>query len=366
MTTGRRIVLGEDDFRDESTPQAQTPASASAGLPPVTRSAPVQIGGAGTPAMLTPETGSLMNDARVAAVVSAAVAMLFAWALTEGTSIVTLGDHAHSQTALNAYVGLWTGMLELVFVAVIVGFDRAIVGAWDEAIRRAARGALPAVAIGFIAGFAAQAAYSNMLEAAFKAGDYSPDSARLYFARAVGWAIFGCGAGLTIGIVDRASRRALNGAIGGAIGGAVGGFVFQYAGVHMHSSGGFSRLLGLSAIAVLVAIATHAVEAVRKEAWLRIIGGGMAGKEFILYHAVTRLGSSPDCEIYLLKDPAIEPLHAQIQDRGAQRHLSASPAAPVLVNNSPTTSHVLRNGDVLQLGKTVIAYQERASARLPA
>jgi hypothetical protein len=221
---------------------------------------------------------------------------------------------------------------------------------------------IPAAIAGFAAGFAAQAVYTRVLEDAFRAGDFSPSSARLYLARSLGWAIFGLGTGLVLGVIDRSPRKAVNGAVGGLVGGAIGGVVFQLSSIHLSSSDRLSRLLGLLAIAALVAIATRAVEAARREAWLRVVAGGMTGKEFILYHAVTRIGSSPQCEIFLLKDPAVEPLHAQIEERGPQRTLTASPAAPVLVNGSPTTSHTLRHGDTLQIGKTVISYAERASA----
>jgi pSer/pThr/pTyr-binding forkhead associated (FHA) protein len=90
----------------------------------------------------------------------------------------------------------------------------------------------------------------------------------------------------------------------------------------------------------------------------------MAGKEFILYHAVTRLGSSPDCEIFLLKDPSVEKLHAEIQDDGTRRVLTAAPGTEVLVNEAQVVRQVLRHGDCLRLGGTVIGYSERAPARM--
>ena len=310
--------------------------------------------------------GSFLNDPRAAALTSALVGMLVAWGVTELTNLVNLTSHANSKTGLDAYVGVWTGALAVLFVGVLVGFDRAVGGAWGEAASRAVRSAIPAAIVGFIAGFAAQAVYIKMIESAFKAGDYSSGSARLYFARAVGWAIFGLGAGVVLGIIDRSPKKAVNGAVGGLVGGAIGGVVFQFTGLHLGSSDRLARLLGLLAVGVLVALATRAIEAARREAWLRVVAGGMTGKEFILYHAVTRIGSSPQCEIFLLKDPAVEPLHAQIEDRGTQRILTASPSAPVLVNGSPTTSHVLRHGETIQIGKTVIAYAERASDRTSA
>jgi hypothetical protein len=307
------------------------------------------------------QSAGFLNAPIVAAVLPAIVGMLCAWVVTEVTNLVNIADRAHGGTSLNVYVGIWTAALEVIFVAILVGWDRAVLGGWNEAFRRARRAALPGAAVGFVAGYAAQAVYTRILENAFTSGDFSSAHLRVYLARALGWAIFGCGAGLTLGIADRSTRRAFNGAIGGFVGGAIGGAAFEWT-AEQFSSDRTSRLVGLLAVAILVALATRVVETARREAWLRIVGGGMTGKEFILYHAVTRLGSSPECEIFLLKDPGIEPLHAQIEARGVRRHLSASPAAPVLVNNAPATSHMLRSGDVMQLGKTVIRYQERPSA----
>ena len=115
-----------------------------------------------------------------------------------------------------------------------------------------------------------------------------------------------------------------------------------------------SRLLGLLAVGALIAVAMRAVETARREAWLQVLAGGMAGKETatsILYHAITRIGSSPECEIFLLKDPSVAKVHAQIEDRGTQRILTAMQGSPVLLNQVPVASQVLRSGDQLQLAR---------------
>ena len=54
------------------------------------------------------------------------------------------------------------------------------------------------------------------------------------------------------------------------------------------------------------------VESLTKDAWLLMIVGPLKGKQFIVYKNPTRIGSSPKCEIYLFKDPAIDPFHATI------------------------------------------------------
>jgi hypothetical protein len=119
-------------------------------------------------------------------------------------------------------------------------------------------------------------------------------------------------------------------------------------------------LLGLVVIGVLIAVATRVVETARKTAWLHVVQGGMTGKEFILYHAVTRLGAAPDCEIFIVKDPSVVKYHASIQDDGASRVLTPSPEGSVLVNQQQVTSACrLTSGDRIHIGNTVLQYAER-------
>jgi len=360
MNEKRRIVLGEEDFaepkkktRVEITPDAATPPRPA--LPPVQGAGqrPTSVMGsapAGYSVGKKP-AGAALNSPQIAAIVAAAIGMFLAWAFTEVTDIVNLPEHATSKTSLDAYVGIWAGVLELIFVGVLVSFDRAVAGAWAEAGRRVLRAAIPAAILGFLAGFAAQAVYTEMINPFFT----DPSSGKAYFARALGWAIFGAGAGLTFGVVDRAAKKCVYGLIGGGVGGFLGGLVFQFVSLHVDSARP-SRLLGLLAIGIGASLATYAVETALRDAWLRVVAGGMSGKEFILYHAVTRIGSSPDCEIFLLKDPDVAPLHARIE-QGARRTLVAS--APIEVNGRPVTSHELRSGDQIQIGHTVLSYSER-------
>ena len=177
----------------------------------------------------------------------------------------------------------------------------------------------------------------------------------------VGWGIFGLGAGLAVGLIERSQQKTINGAVGGAIGGALGGALFHWMSIETEDDV-LSRLLGLLAVGVLVALAIRLVETARREAWLSVVAGGMAGKEFIIYHQLTRIGASPDCEIFLLKDPAVSKVHAQIEDRGVQRILTTGLGATTLVNGAPINAHTLRHGDQIQIGNTVIAYAERALA----
>jgi hypothetical protein len=288
--------------------------------------------------------------------------MAAAWALAE---IFGLADiQAHSKSEAETAVGVWTAVVAVVFVGVVVSFDRAVQGAWAAAGRRFALAAIPAFVTGFIAGYIAQALFSAIVESILKSssGLTGPSDFRLYLARMAGWAVFGLGVGLAVGLVERSRGRAINATIGGVAGGAAGGLIFYFVANQSPSAVVFDRFLGLLAIGLLIALAMRVVETARREAWLSIVAGGMSGKEFIIYHPNTRIGASPDCEIFLLKDPAVSKLHAQIADHGHQRVLSAVGDAPTYVNEAPVSTHTLRHGDQIQVGNTVIAYSERALA----
>lgn len=387
MSDRPRIVLGEEDFADEPETTAAAPApSPSAVAPPPAAAPPIDrsaAGGAlppvvrGAPTPVTPDAAqhaaawgaaggaALTRDPRTAPLIAAMIGIALGWGLSELFGVLDIV--ARSETGLHAITGLWTAIVGACLGGALLAFDRAAAGAWDAAASRVARALLPLLAIGFASGFLANLLYVEIVKSIISDFGFltDPDDARLYLARALGWAIFGAGVGGAVGLVDRSAQRAVNGAIGGAVGGAIGGAVFQYVALHMTDSQALARLLGLVAIGGAIALATRAVETVRREAWLHVVAGGMRGKEFILYHDVTRLGSSPECEVFLLKDAAIASEHARIALEGGRRLLTAAPEAVVLVDGAPVRRHQLRGGERLQLGSTVLAYSERLAASAP-
>jgi hypothetical protein len=360
----RKIILTEEDFGPAAAPPAEpaspaphdTRATADP-LPPVSRRERVSIGAAAA-AKARPGGGhALLHDERTSGLIAAAIGMALAWGITEVSHVLDI--HVSSKTGVDAVTALWTSVIALVYASVVVGFDRAVGGAWPEAWRRAARTALPALAIGFAAGFVASVIYLEIVESIFeKSGFIGEHDARIYVARALGWMIFGAGVGVIMGITERSRAKAVNGLLGGLGGGALGGLLFQFT-IALFDSGGLSRLVGLLGIGLLVAAAMRAVELARRESWLRIVGGGMTGKEFILYHPVTHIGSAPECEIFLLKDPQVAPRHARIEDRGSERLLHSTAGSPVRVNDAAIASCRLRAGDLIQIGNSTIAYSER-------
>jgi pSer/pThr/pTyr-binding forkhead associated (FHA) protein len=91
--------------------------------------------------------------------------------------------------------------------------------------------------------------------------------------------------------------------------------------------------------------------------------GPLAGKQFILFKDTTVLGSSPKAEVYLFKDDAIEPRHAVIYNRGGRFELEDCRTPDgTYINGIPVKRQVLRAGDQIVLGKTVLEFSLRETA----
>jgi hypothetical protein len=267
-----------------------------------------------------------------------------------------------SQTALEV------GLFGAVFAAVFAAWDDARSGLWESAGRAALAGLALGAVGGAISGAVAQAIFESLVKNILEdtesiadlVGKYS--SAQFYLARALAWAIFGAGAGLSLGVAQRSSRKAINAAVGGALGGALGGAVYHYATLHVEDEA-MSQLIGFAVVGIGIGIAIGLVEVARRQAWLKITRGGMLGKEFIVYHQVTNVGSAPKCEITLIKDAQVAPYHCRIDDHGGRYAISAYEQNPVSVNGTPVTNHWLRAGDSIEVGGTTLRYQERQLAR---
>ena len=311
---------------------------------------PVAVGGGGAQVNLG---GTLPNNVIAAAVAALAGWLAFRLFFSEPTETTDLVGRAALEFAVFGGV----------FGAVVAAWDDARAGSWEVAGRAALAGLAVGAVGGAISGAVAQEIYGklvkNILESATleNLGDiYS--SPKFYLTRALGWAIFGVGVGASLGVAKRSSRKAINAAIGGAVGGALGGLVFHWASIHIQDES-TAQLIGFAVVGIGIGVAIGLVEVARRQAWLRVVAGGMLGKEFIVYHQVTNIGSAPKCEITLIKDPHVAPFHCRIDDRGGRYSIAAYEGSEVGVNGTPVTSHWLRAGDSIELGGTTLQYQER-------
>lgn len=272
------------------------------------------------------------------------VAIIIGWAVTEAAGIAdgrSLGP-----------VVLYYSVLATIYSLIVGAASDVRDGIWDRALVRGATGAAVGALVGAAAGALSYVLFDQLQQA------QDPEAARFYLLRALSWAAFGVGIGLVGGLTERSGRKAVNGLVGGLIGGAIGGVLFHYVGQRVDGDAE-ARLIGLAAIGVCTGAAIGLVEGARRQAWVRVIAGGLSGKEFILYHDVTTIGAAPKCQITLIKDPGAQPFHAQIAVDGPRRVLTPIDGAPVAVNGASVRSRPLRSGDQIQIGATVLHYQER-------
>jgi hypothetical protein len=182
----------------------------------------------------------------------------------------------------------------------------------------------------------------------------------LMCGRATAWAVAALPAGLGQGIALRERKVIVNGMLGGVLGGLVGGMLFDpiYYALQRPDTAATSRAVGFTIIGLMVGLLVGLVEQWTKTAWLIMKAGPLAGKQFIIYHSPTVLGSSPKADVYLFKDAAIEPRHALIHNRGGRYEIEDCETPDgTYVNGLPVQKkQMLRSGDQIVLGKTVLEF----------
>ena len=183
-------------------------------------------------------------------------------------------------------------------------------------------------------------------------------------ARSLGWALAGSAMGVGQGLAIRSGRVILYGLIGGLIGGLLGGLLFDpidftFRGVN-NPDAHLARLIALSVIGLSVGVMIGVVELLARDAWLRMVAGPLAGKEFLIFKNPMNVGASPKSDIYLFNDAGVAPQHAIIRTTGDTYEIEAvSQANPVNINGRAVRRSRLRHGDQIGLGRTVFVFQRK-------
>lgn len=242
-----------------------------------------------------------------------------------------------------------------------------------EKVKKAALLAIPiALGASLVFGLVAHLLYTSMVEplvnAAFddlESGAKTQAQAESYIElwlhpiRGLAWAIVGAGAGLTVGAVSKSSRRTVITVIGGAIGGFLGGFLFDFI-AQSEGTEFLAQIVGMGLTGLLVGLAIGALEEARKSAWIEIAAGGMAGKQFIIYQDAVTIGSSPNCNITVIKDPGVEPEAAVIRLGRGEPEASATGAGVLNIDGRMQQRATLRDGSTITLGSTVLIFREKS------
>ncbi|MHB9108172.1 MAG: FHA domain-containing protein [Armatimonadota bacterium] len=274
---------------------------------------------------------------------------LLGWGVTEPLQSIWQSSSLFSLVAQTAlYAALAGGAIGLM-LGIGNGFSA---GVFEKALRWAAFGLLWGALGGAVGGGLAQKIYGAL------SVDYTFAFWAQLLLRAAGWSIMGVFFGLGQSAVVIAEKKMRNGILGGALGGLLGGAAFQLLTVSANGPGG--RCLALCAMGLCIGALIGLVEEAAKEAWVRVTGGPLTGKQFILYEERTIIGSSPACSITLIKDPNVAPEHAVIQNDRTEFIIAALlPGAVVLVNGRPTARRVLEDGDSIAIGASQFEFRER-------
>jgi hypothetical protein len=179
-----------------------------------------------------------------------------------------------------------------------------------------------------------------------------------HLPRGLAWLMVGIAAGLTVGIASRSLKRLGLCVGGGAVGGFLGGFIFDFMPTNLEWGG---QLLGITLTGLFIGLAMALLEQAARTQWIEIIAGGMAGKQFILYKTDLTIGSSPQADITLIKDPTIAPIHARVYAQGGRSYLeSVDPSRPCSIGGRVETRIALDDLMDVTIGATIIRFREKA------
>jgi len=265
----------------------------------------------------------------------------------------------------------------LILFGLVAGLIGLAVGAIDGVMcrlpRRAAVCGGVGLVVGFIGGFVA-GNLANLVYAPLNAAAMQQMTEEGTFTtfgfiiqmlgRSMAWALAGMVMGLGQGVALRSKRLLLYGFLGGIIGGLLGGLVFDPIDFillnSVRPSAHWSRMAGIVIVGMSVGVMIGVVELLARDAWLRMTEGPLAGKEFLIFKDLMRIGSSPSSDIYLFNDPSVADDHANLRMLGEDAEIeNLADENPVEVNARAVDGARLRHGDQITIGRTSFVFEKR-------
>ncbi len=249
-------------------------------------------------------------------------------------------------------VALWSAILAL-FIGLFLGIGEGVYyGAKGKVFKYALIGAGVSILIGFISGYIAQWIYSAAQIAIVT-------DVGAAFVRGVGWAIMGLGIGIATGFIKPTKKRILFCALGGLAGAFIGGFLFDYV-YEIIPNDMAARCIAEIIMGALIGIGVGMLEQFAKQAWLKVIRGEFEGKEYLLFAGTTSIGNNGKNTIVLFKDKLVAPHHCDIVLEGSKYVVNDQGSAlGTIVNGVRVNRHVLRQGDAIALGNSVLIFNTR-------
>lgn len=247
---------------------------------------------------------------------------------------------------------LWSAVIAL-FVGLFLGIGEGVYyGSKEKAVKYALIGAGVSLAIGFVSGYLAQWMYSEML------GD-DPADFTAAFIRGLGWAIMGLGIGASVGLIKPEKKRILFCSLGGLVGAFIGGFLFNYV-CDVIPNDVVARGVAIVVMGSLIGVGVGLLEQFAKAAWLKVIRGEFEGKEYLVFAGTTSIGNNGKNTIVLFKDKLVGPHHCDIKLEGSKYVLTdCGTPMGTIVNGQKTVRHVLRQGDAIAIGNSVLVFNTK-------
>ena len=247
---------------------------------------------------------------------------------------------------------LWAAVIAL-FVGLFLGIGEGVYyGSKGKAVKYALIGAGVSLVIGFISGYLAQWMYAEML-----ADD--PEEFTAAFVRGLGWAIMGLGIGASVGLIKPEKKRMLFCSLGGLVGAFVGGFLFNYV-CDVIPNDVVARGAAIIIMGILIGVGVGLLEQFAKAAWLKVIRGEFEGKEYLVFAGTTSIGNNGKNTIVLFKDKLVGPHHCDIKLEGSKYVLiDCGTPMGTIVNGQKTARHVLRQGDAIAIGNSVLVFNTK-------
>lgn len=247
---------------------------------------------------------------------------------------------------------LWSAVIAL-FVGLFLGIGEGIYyGSKEKALKYALIGAGVSLVIGFVSGYIAQWMYSEIL------GD-DPAEFTAAFVRGLGWAVMGLGIGASVGLIKPEKKRMLFCALGGLVGAFIGGFLFNYV-CNIIPNDVVARGAAIVIMGALIGVGVGLLEQFAKAAWLKVIRGEFEGKEYLVFAGTTSIGNNGKNTIVLFKDKLVGPHHCDIKLEGSKYVLTdCGTPMGTIVNGQKTVRHVLRQGDAIAIGNSVLVFNTK-------
>lgn len=302
---------------------------------------------------------------------------MLAWVVIDFNGFYSMSGSPESGSffelfAQQAFVGAIFG----IFVGIAIGFVNGISSGSSKLMRRdVCWGAGVGLCGGLLGLYVAQIAFGLLYNLFDSAGLWLGPIVFIWkvVIRAIGWSLIGLILGLAQGLPSGSRKAARHGAIGGFIGGLLGGSLFEVTqyllppGTSQEQASVICRGIGLTVTGAAIGLFIGLVENLLKQAWVRVVQGRNEGREYIISKDRTTIGRDELSDVGLFGDHNVSPTHAMI-DIQNNRHILRDAGSPLgtSVNSQRVTEHILRDGDVIQIGSIQLEFHDKATAsKLP-